>query len=73
MVPHIAVNDAQVGEYEIKKGTVILPSIWSAHIDDFPEAEKFDPERFSSQREKDPKTVKSFLAFGYGLNFANNS
>lgn len=66
MVPHIAVNDAQVGEYEIKKGTVILPSIWSAHLDDFPEPEKFDPERFNNEREKDPKTVKSFLAFGYG-------
>jgi cytochrome P450 family 710 subfamily A protein len=67
MVPHIAVNDTKIKNYEIKKGTVILPSIWAAHIDDYAEPDKFDPERFHPDREqRDPKTQKSFLAFGYG-------
>jgi len=67
MVPHIAVKDTQIDNYEIKKGTVILPSIWAAHIEDFAESQKFDPERFNSDREqRDPAAQKSFLAFGYG-------
>jgi cytochrome P450 family 710 subfamily A protein len=66
MVPHIAIKDTKIKNYDIKKGTVILPSIWAAHIDGYPEPEKFDPERFHPDRERDATAQKNFLAFGYG-------
>jgi len=67
MVPHIAIRDTKIQQYDIKKGTVILPSIWAAHIHGYPDPETFDPERFHPDREqRDPTAQKNFLAFGYG-------
>lgn len=70
-VPHIANENTILGNsYPIEKGNIILPSIWSAHMDDFENGDQFDPERIISP--------EKFITFGVGphkclgLNYAIN-
>eukprot|EP01114_Cavostelium_apophysatum_P019171 TRINITY_DN6099_c0_g1_i2.p1 TRINITY_DN6099_c0_g1~~TRINITY_DN6099_c0_g1_i2.p1 ORF type:complete len:490 (-),score=85.59 TRINITY_DN6099_c0_g1_i2:61-1530(-) len=64
MVPHMANVDTQIDGHNIKKGTVILPSIWESHLDSYENPEVFDPERFNPQNED--RNGKKFMAFGAG-------
>lgn len=64
---HMANKPIQISEdYIAPKGTLIIPSIWSSNRNGFPEPEKFDPERFNSDRMEHLKYDKNFLTFGAG-------
>lgn len=61
-VPHIAQEDTELSDYRIPKGSIIFPSIWSAHntTDGFENPHIFDINRFKG----DPNETRNFLAFG---------
>jgi len=70
MVPHEVAKPVALteGGYVIPKGTVIIPSPYPAAHDPqaFAQPEKFDPDRFSSERQEDVKSPKNWLIFGHG-------
>jgi cytochrome P450 len=62
-----ALHDVEIGEYLVPKGGLVAIAPYTLHRrqDCFPEPEKFDPERFSPNREKQiPRNA--FLPFGLG-------
>jgi len=62
-----ALHNVEIDGYRIPKGWVVLLSPYTLHRreDSFPESEKFDPERFTPEREKQlPRYV--YLPFGAG-------
>jgi cytochrome P450 family 710 subfamily A protein len=64
---HLANKPIQISEdYTAPKGTLIIPSIWSSNRIGYPEPDKFDPERFNSDRMEHIKFDKNFLTFGAG-------
>ena len=64
---HLAKKPVQISEeYTAPTGTLIIPSIWSSNRIDFPDPEKFDPERFNSERQEHIKYDRNFLTFGAG-------
>jgi len=66
MVPHIANKDLQLADYNVHRGSLIIPSIYSACHQGYPDANKFDPDRFSAERDEGNKYSKNFLTFGIG-------
>jgi len=82
-VPHAVIADDVYKGYHIPKGTVVIPNAWAMLRDpeDYPEPEKFMPERFIGEdgnidpAVRDPSTV----AFGFGRRtclgkyFSNNT
>jgi len=72
-VPHVAVADAPLGDtgYVVPKGAIVFPSIWHAHRLDggVPDADRFDPDRYSSDRAEDVRFAKRFLTFGHGPHY----
>lgn len=67
MVPAIAMVDFPLTpEYTVPKGTLVVPSIWSACLQGFPNAETFDPDRMMPDRQEDVKHKANFLTFGVG-------
>eukprot|EP00048_Salpingoeca_helianthica_P016002 m.229869 g.229869 ORF g.229869 m.229869 type:complete len:502 (-) comp17863_c0_seq1:121-1626(-) len=67
MVPAIAMVDFPLTPtYTVPKGTLVVPSIWSACMQGFPEPEKFDPDRMMPDRQEDVTYSKNFLTFGVG-------
>ncbi len=67
MVGRIAVRDTTVGGFAIWKGETLFMAPWLVHRDEgyFPDAERFDPERFRPEEEaKLPKCA--FIPFGVG-------
>lgn len=70
MVPHIAIEDWKVEDegqsYEVKKGSVILPSIWCSSFQGYTNPYTFDPDRFSPERAEHIKYSKNWLVFGAG-------
>jgi len=72
LVPPVAVifrtviNACEFGGYEIPKGWRVLSGITQTHQDSqlYPEPERFDPDRFSSERSPKPF---SYVPFGGGL------
>ena len=64
---HLANKPIQISdEYTAPKGTLIIPSIWSSNRIDYPQPEKFHPERFNTDRMEHIKFEKNFLTFGAG-------
>ncbi|PFH58891.1 hypothetical protein XA68_13076 [Ophiocordyceps unilateralis] len=61
---HRASEEAVCKDYVIPKGAQILPSIWWFTHDPevYHEPDKFDPERYASRNEPDPRSV----VFGFG-------
>ncbi|THU96032.1 cytochrome P450 [Dendrothele bispora CBS 962.96] len=48
-LPHVSVENDVFGEWEIQKGTILLPNVWSMNrdVDVYgPDADEFKPERF---------------------------
>lgn len=71
MVPHIAIEDWTLQDdegkpIEVKKGSVILPSIWCASFEGYTNPHSFDPERFNDDRAEHTKHSDNWLVFGLG-------
>jgi len=67
LVPQESLQDFQLTpEIVIPKGTLITPSLWASTSYGYPEPQKFDPDRFSVERNEDKLYAKSFLVFGAG-------
>ncbi|XP_071110228.1 steroid 17-alpha-hydroxylase/17,20 lyase-like [Haliotis cracherodii] len=66
-LPHVSVEDTQIGDYHIPKGTSVVASLYSLHRDPkyFPEPEVFKPERHIDANGVVTRP-KSFLPFGVG-------
>ena len=62
----VALEDGDLGNYHIKKGTLIGISIYEMHRNTnyWEEADKFQPERFSDENKK--KTAAYYMPFGAG-------
>lgn len=70
MVPQYAMRDFPLsGGYSAPKGSLIMPSIVAANMQGYPEADRFDPDRFSQDRGEDLKHQKNFLTFGFGPHY----
>lgn len=67
VLPRICVEETTVGGYSIPKGAELVLWVWHCHHDArwFPEAERFDPDRFveGSERVRHPH---AYLPFGAG-------
>ncbi|RHZ56826.1 hypothetical protein Glove_396g54 [Diversispora epigaea] len=59
-----AQKDTRLGEYAIKKGTMVLPHIYASHHSEksWEEPHKFKPERFTNEKD----TANKHLPFGGG-------
>ncbi|MCD7454099.1 hypothetical protein HAX54_023461 [Datura stramonium] len=67
MVPHLTSEEFRLtDDYVIPKGTIVFPSVTDSCLQGFPEAEKFDPDRFMEERQEERFYKKNFLVFGTG-------
>ncbi|XVF40153.1 hypothetical protein PTKIN_Ptkin01aG0088400 [Pterospermum kingtungense] len=67
LVPHIATEDFPLTKsFTIPKGTIVFPSVYESSFQGFTEADRFDPDRFSEERQEDVLYKRNFLAFGAG-------
>nr|AYM55616.1 cytochrome p450 [Croton stellatopilosus]AYM55617.1 cytochrome p450 [Croton stellatopilosus] len=67
LVPHVAMKDFPLTEsYTIPKGTIVFPSVYESSFQGFTESDRFDPDRFSEERQEDQVYKRNFLAFGAG-------
>lgn len=67
MVPHIAAEDFPLTKhYTIPKGTIVFPSVYESSFQGFSEPDRFDPDRFSEERQEDRIFKRNYLAFGAG-------
>eukprot|EP00884_Botryococcus_braunii_P000980 jgi/Botrbrau1/10883/Bobra.0025s0060.1 len=67
MVPQVAQADFELGQGVVApKGSLIMPSIVAATMQGFQDADVFDPDRFSPQRQEDKTFHRNFLTFGCG-------
>lgn len=67
LVPHIAMRDFPLTDwYTIPKGTIVFPSVYESSFQGFTDAYRFDPDRFSEERQEDQVYKTNFLAFGAG-------
>lgn len=50
-IPHGTTKDTKIGDYNIPKGTMVIPLLWAVHMSEkyWTEPEKFNPERFLTQ------------------------
>eukprot|EP01133_Synstelium_polycarpum_P008016 gene8016-9417_t len=73
MVPHETIADIVIGSENlvVPKGTMIMPSIWSAHFakGGFQDPHLFDPDRFGSERKEEISCAKNYLVFGAGPHY----
>lgn len=67
LVPRSATEEISLGEYRIPRGTWLIVSPWATHHDPrhFPDPEKFDPERFSGERQRSMLPY-TYIPFGAG-------
>ncbi|XP_055903736.1 probable cytochrome P450 304a1 [Eupeodes corollae] len=67
-IPHVAMEDAEFFGYEIKKGTIIIPSLYAFHCDKriWNDPENFRPERFLTEDGKLCLKSDVSLPFGAG-------
>ncbi|GLU22685.1 hypothetical protein SLE2022_387420 [Rubroshorea leprosula] len=67
LVPHIATVDFPLTDsYTIPKGTIVFPCVYDSSFQGFTEPDRFDPERFSEERQEEVVYKRNFLAFGAG-------
>ncbi|WJX22629.1 sterol 22-desaturase [Trifolium repens] len=67
LVPHIAAENFPLTEnYTIPKGAIVFPSAFESSFQGFTEPDRFDPDRFSEERQEDQIFKRNFLAFGAG-------
>ncbi|KAK9813665.1 hypothetical protein WJX73_002257 [Symbiochloris irregularis] len=67
MVPQWAMRDFELpGGYTCPKGSLIMPSLIASTMQGYPDADKFDPDRFAND---DMTFQKYFLTFGHGPHY----
>ncbi|BBM96761.1 sterol 22-desaturase [Marchantia polymorpha subsp. ruderalis] len=67
MVPHIASTDFAITDtYKVPKGTIVFPSLLESSFQGFTDPYKFDPDRFSLERQEDVLYKRNWLLFGAG-------
>ncbi|KAG4960245.1 hypothetical protein JHK87_036878 [Glycine soja] len=67
LVPHIAAESFPLTEsYTIPKGAIVFPSVFESSFQGFTEPDRFDPNRFSEERQEDQIFKRNFLGFGAG-------
>ncbi|KAG4956125.1 hypothetical protein AAZX31_15G090700 [Glycine max] len=67
LVPHVAAERFPLTEsYTIPKGAIVFPSAFESSFQGFTEPDRFDPDRFSEERQEDQIFKRNFLAFGAG-------
>ncbi|KAL2649189.1 hypothetical protein R1flu_017317 [Riccia fluitans] len=67
LVPHIANSDFEITDtYKVPKGTIVFPSLLESSFQGFTDPYKFDPERFSPERQEDVLYKRNWLLFGAG-------
>ncbi|XP_019619827.1 PREDICTED: cytochrome P450 2U1-like [Branchiostoma belcheri] len=66
--PHATSDTVKVGEYDIPKGTQVLPNLYSLHMDPayWPDPDRFDPGRFLDAEGNVTNKPESFMPFGGG-------
>ncbi|XP_065208481.1 methyl farnesoate epoxidase-like [Planococcus citri] len=66
-IPHKAIQDTELMNYSIPKDTIVLPSIWSVHMDEdyWKDPHVFRPERFIDSKGKIIQHTH-FMPFGIG-------
>ncbi|XP_022724268.1 cytochrome P450 710A1-like [Durio zibethinus] len=67
LVTHIAMEDFPLTEsYTIPKGSIVFPSVYESSFQGFTDADRFEPERFSEEKQEDLTCKRNYLAFGAG-------
>jgi cytochrome P450 len=68
-MPRVAVRDTVVNGYRIPEGSFVTVSPYYNHHDPtvWPDAERFDPDRFAEDRREDKAHRMAFHAFGGGV------
>ena len=71
MVPQVSSEDvklktASAGGFVIRKGTLVMPSIYAASKQGFTNPEIFDPDRMGPERREDLEFKSNFVPFGVG-------
>ncbi len=66
-LPRQATKDTTIGDYEVRKGWFVGVDIWGMHRrpDYFPDPKRFDPDRFTAERETEIPH-NTYLPFGSG-------
>ncbi|XP_019615808.1 PREDICTED: cytochrome P450 2U1-like [Branchiostoma belcheri] len=67
-VPHAPTETVKVREYDIPKGTQVLPNLYSLHMDPayWPDPDRFDPGRFLDAEGNVVNKPESFMPFSGG-------
>lgn len=68
-ISHRAICDTELFGYKIPKGTIVLPSLYSIHMDPkyWKDPLAFRPERFLDNNKRIAADEKFFAPFGYGM------
>lgn len=68
-ISHRAICDTELFGYKIPKGTIVLPSLYSIHMDPkyWKDPLAFRPERFLDNNKRIAADEKFFAPFGYGV------
>ena len=66
-IPRVAAKATRIGDYRVKRGAMIMISPWTIHRHEklWRHPHRFDPDRFSPEREKD-HVPGAYLPFGLG-------
>lgn len=66
-IPRVAAEPARIGRYKVKKGAMIMVAPWTLHRHEryWQDPHRFDPDRFTSEREAEIKPG-TYIPFGLG-------
>jgi cytochrome P450 len=66
-IPRVALKHTRIGDRAIRKGTMVMISPWTIHRNTslWRDADRFDPDRFSPERERDVP-AGAYIPFGFG-------
>ncbi|XP_069045258.1 steroid 17-alpha-hydroxylase/17,20 lyase-like isoform X2 [Lepisosteus oculatus] len=69
LIPHVALSDTSIGDYNIWKGTRVIINLWSLHHDEkeWKNPELFDPGRFLDEGSRVYSPSASYIPFGAGI------
>nr|CAD1843256.1 unnamed protein product [Ananas comosus var. bracteatus] len=65
-IPAEALREMRYTEAVAREGAIVFPSVYESSFQGFPDPARFDPDRFSDERQEDRVYKRNFLAFGAG-------